>query len=241
MKTNAPIGIICAMTLEAEGFLARMTEVTTETVGSIPFSSGKLSGVPCVLAVCGIGKVFAALCAQTMILRYQPRLIINSGVAGGLSPSLRIGDIAVAESLVQHDMDTSPLGDPVGMISGINMVYLPCDVEASDKLAACAASLPGITCCRGVIASGDRFMSDSEEKQRIVDRFGAIACEMEGAAIGQVCYVNAVPCAVMRAISDGGDEAASMDYPTFANMAAARAVEAITRFFTAQAEAVTES
>ena len=83
-------------------------------------------------------------------------------------------------------------------------------------------------------------MSDSGDKQRIVDRFGAIACEMEGAAIGQVCYVNAVPCAVMRAISDGGEEAASIDYPTFAKMAAARAVEAITRFFAWQAEAVVE-
>jgi adenosylhomocysteine nucleosidase len=226
-----PIGIIAAMKIEAEGILRRMTDVTAETVSGVTFSSGKLHGVPCVVAVCGIGKVFAALCAQTMILRYQPCLILNSGVAGSLSASLTIGDIAVAESLVQHDMDTSALGDPVGLISGINIVHLPCDEAASARLAACAASLEGVSVKRGVIASGDQFMSDGEKKRRIADTFGAVACEMEGAAIGQVCYVNAVPCAVMRAISDGGDEAAAMDYPTFAKMAAERAVEAIDRYF----------
>jgi adenosylhomocysteine nucleosidase len=166
-----------------------------------------------------------------MILRYQPCLILNSGVAGSLSASLTIGDIAVAESLVQHDMDTSALGDPVGLISGINIVHLPCDEAASARLAKCAASLEGVSVKRGVIASGDQFMSDGEKKRRIADTFGAVACEMEGAAIGQVCYVNAVPCAVMRAISDGGDEAAAMDYPTFAKMAAERAVKAIDRYF----------
>jgi len=229
--SNKPIGIIAAMNIEAEGILARMTDVTAETVSGVTFAAGKLHGIPCVVAVCGIGKVFAALCAQTMILRYNPRLILNSGVAGSLSDSLIIGDIAVAESLVQHDMDTSALGDPVGMISGIHIVHLPCDEEASSHLARCAATLEGVSVKRGVIASGDKFMSDGGEKRRIADTFGAVACEMEGAAIGQVCYVNQVPCAVMRAISDGGDEAAALDYPTFAKMAADRAVRAIDLFF----------
>ena len=230
-RSNKPIGIIAAMTIEAEGILAKMNDVTTETVSGVTFSEGKLHGVPCVVAVCGIGKVFAALCAQTMILRYQPRLILNSGVAGSLSESLTIGDIAVAESLVQHDMDTSALGDPVGLISGINVVHLPCDEGESARLAGCAASLEGVSVKRGVIASGDKFMSDGSEKCRIADTFGAVACEMEGAAIGQVCYVNHVPCAVMRAISDGGDEDAALDYPTFAKMAAERAVKAIDLYF----------
>ncbi len=229
--SNKPIGIIAAMNIEAEGILARMSNVTPETVSGVTFAEGKLHGIPCVVAVCGIGKVFAALCAQTMILRYNPRLILNSGVAGSLSDSLTIGDIAVAESLVQHDMDTSALGDPVGMISGIHIVHLPCDAEASERLANCAATLEGVSVKRGVIASGDKFMSDGAEKRRIADTFGAVACEMEGAAIGQVCYVNQVPCAVMRAISDGGDEAAALDYPTFARMAADRAVRAIDLFF----------
>lgn len=229
MQNERPIGIIAAMNIEAEGILRHMTEVSTEQISGITFAKGKLLNKPCVLAVCGIGKVFAALCAQTMILRYAPRLIINSGVAGSLSEALTIGDLAVAEKLVQHDMDTSPLGDPKGMISGINLVYLPCDEENSRLLAACAAE-EGVICKRGIIASGDQFMSDGAAKEKIASTFGAVACEMEGAAIGQVCYVNEVPCCVMRAISDGGDEAAAMDYPTFAKMAADRAVKVVLRF-----------
>lgn len=230
MPNNRPIGVIAAMKIEAEGILRHMTEVSTEEISGITFSVGKLLGRPCVLAVCGIGKVFAALCAQTMILRYQPKLIVNSGVAGSLDKALSIGDLAVAEKLVQHDMDTSALGDPVGMISGINLVYLPCDEENSRLLAVCAEA-EGIPCRRGVIASGDRFVSDGAAKERIASAFEAVACEMEGAAIGQVCYVNRVPCCVMRAISDGGDEDAAMDYPTFVKMAAERAVRVILRFF----------
>ncbi len=238
---NAPIGIIAAMNIEAEGILARMQDVTVTTVSHIPFASGTLHGIPCVVAICGIGKVFAALCAQTMVLTYHPSLILNTGVAGSLSGGLAIGDIAVAESLVQHDMDTSALGDPVGLISGINVIHLPCDEAASRRLAACAAALPGVSVKRGVIASGDKFMSDGAEKQTVASRFGAIACEMEGAAIGQVCYVNDLPCAVMRAISDGGDESAAMDYPAFAKMAAERAVLAIDRFFAETASASEEA
>lgn len=230
MLTDRPIGIIAAMKIEAEGLIAHMTEAVTETISGITFTAGKLGGKSCVVAVCGIGKVFAALCAQTMILRYQPSLIINSGVAGSLSSSLQIGSIAIASTLVQHDMDTSALGDPVGLISGINVVHLPCDKASSDRLADCAEK-EAIPYQRGTIASGDRFLSENESKNWIAHTFDAIACEMEGAAIGQVCYVNTVPCAVMRAISDGGDEDAAIDYPTFMRMAAERAVRVLLRFF----------
>ena len=230
MKHDAPIGIIAAMQLEAEGILSSMTDITTETISGIVFSAGRLAGRPLVVAVCGIGKVFAALCAQTMILRYQPSLILNTGVAGSLSSALSIGDIAVATALVQHDMDTSPLGDPVGWLSGIGLVKLPCEKEASDRLADCVRSL-GIGCCRGVIASGDVFVSDAGKKRWIASTFDAVACEMEGASIGQVCYVNGTPCAVMRAISDGGDDSAHLDFPAFARLAADNAVRVILTFF----------
>ena len=139
------IGIICAMNKEACGIIERMTEVTTEEISRVTFNKGKINGKDCVVAVCGIGKVFAALCAQTMILRYSPSLIINTGVAGGLDKTLKVCDIAVATSLVQHDMDTSPLGDPKGLISGINIVNIPTDKNASDALIstakACGASV----------------------------------------------------------------------------------------------------
>ncbi len=217
------IGIISAMRIEAEGLVSQMTESTSETVSGIEYRSGILMGKRCVVAVCGVGKVFAAMCAQTMILKYSPDIIINSGVAGTLTSKLGMADIAIAESLVQHDMDTSPVGDPVGLISGINIINIPCDSEASSLLYSCAEGRA--RAALGVIASGDRFIADSESKERIAGFFGAIACEMEGAAIAQICYVNKVPLCVMRAISDGGDESAGTDYPTFVKTAAERASE----------------
>ncbi len=227
---NNIIGIIAAMDTEARGIIENMTDVTREEISDIVFHRGKIKGKDCVVAVCGIGKVFAALCTQTMILRYSPSLVINSGVAGGLHPNLRVCDIALASSLVQHDMDTSAIGDPKGLISGINIINLPTDRDATSRLAACAAG-EGINVVHGVIASGDKFIASSGDKKTIVDDFSAIACEMEGAAVAQVCYVNKVPCAVMRAISDGGDDGASLDYPTFVKLASSQSVKVIMSFF----------
>ena len=123
-------GIIGAMRIEVETIKSLMENKSVETVGGVEYVKGTLHGKDVVIAVCGIGKVAAAMCAQTMILRYAPDRIINTGVGGSLSTKLAIGDIAVAESLVQHDMDTSPLGDPKGLISGINMVYFDANSQA---------------------------------------------------------------------------------------------------------------
>ncbi len=229
MKNNI-IGIICAMDKEARGIIERMTEVTREEISGVAFNHGKINGKDCVVAVCGIGKVFAALCAQTMILRYSPSLIINSGVAGGLHPSLKVCDITVATSLVQHDMDTSAIGDPKGLISGINIINIPTDEEATARLTTAAESC-GINVINGVIATGDKFVASEGDKKSITETFSAIACEMEGGAIAQVCYVNETPVCVMRAISDGGDDSAILDYPTFAKLASEQSVNVIMKFF----------
>ena len=123
-KNYNRIGIIGAMRVEIEALAAAMENPKTEVISGIEFRSGILCGREAVLAVCGVGKVFAALCAQTMILRCGVDAVINTGVAGTLSGELSIGDIAVAADVVQHDMDTSPLGDPVGLISGLNIVHM---------------------------------------------------------------------------------------------------------------------
>lgn len=223
------IGIIAAMNVEMESLRSYIENPVTETVSGITFVSGMLEGKEVVTAVCGIGKVFAAMCAQTMILRYKPDCIVNTGVAGTLTDKLTVGSIAVSSAVVQHDMDTSALGDPVGMISGINKVLLPASRDLCDQLSACATVL-GIRTETGVIASGDQFISSSEKKDAIVKTFGAIACEMEGAAIGQVCYVNRVPFCVLRAISDSADGSSHMDYPTFVGMAAEQSVKLLRTF-----------
>jgi adenosylhomocysteine nucleosidase len=127
-------------------------------------------------------------------------------------------------------MDTSAIGDPKGLISGINIINIPTDEEASACLTDAAKSC-GINVISGVIATGDKFIASNEDKKSIVDNFSAIACEMEGGAIAHVCYVNKVPVCVMRAISDGGDESATLDYPTFAKLASEQSVKVIMKFF----------
>jgi len=174
-------------------------------------------------------KVIAAICAQTMILKFSPSLIINTGVAGGIAEGLKIGDVVIADTVCQYDMDTSPIGDPVGLISGINQIYFSADKKASDALAASLAKF-NINTVRGNIATGDQFVSTSEKKTYLKNSFNAAACEMEGGSIGHVCFVNNVPFAILRSISDNADEGATVDYPTFARASADGYVKVVTDF-----------
>lgn len=218
------IGIIGAMESETAAIIRGMEQVEAQTISGVRFVCGKWCGKEVVVATAGVGKVFAALCAEAMILTYRPDCIINTGVAGALDPALEIMDVVIAEQVVQHDMDTSPLGDPVGMISGINQVELPADkklIKAFQK----AAEAVGAKAICGVVASGDQFIADQQKKNLIRTRFNASCCEMEGAAIGHVCYVNKVPFAVLRAISDGASEEAVMDFPAFVKKAAKQSIE----------------
>ena len=205
------IGVIGAMASEIDALKASLTDTETMTMSGIDFVSGKLGNADLVVAQCGIGKVFAALCAQAMIMLYGPDLILNIGVGGSLSKNLNIADVGIGSAVVQHDLDTTGLGDPVGMISGINIVELPCDAETVSALERAAASI-GVHTETGVIASGDVFVNDEAVKRRIVDTFHGIVCEMEGGAIGQVCYVNQIPCVILRAVSDNGDSEANRSY-----------------------------
>ncbi len=226
---KADIGIITAMDVELSEISDAMEIEKKERVSGVEFLLGTLHGKKVALAVCGIGKVFAALCTEAMILNYAPEIIVNSGVAGGLSKELSICDGVIAETLVQHDMDTSPLGDPVGLLSGINIVEIPCDKKAMDILENAAKEV-SVKTIRGVIATGDAFISDNAKKEWLKEKFNASACEMEGGAVAHVCYVNGVRCAVLRTISDGGNEEANMDYPTFVKKAAHNSCEIMKRF-----------
>ena len=223
------IGFIGAMQIELDGIRANMTDKQSVTVSGVEYVTGKLGKNEIVTAVCGIGKVFAAICAQTMILKFNPSLIINTGVAGGIADGLHIGDVVIAETVCQHDMDTSPIGDPVGLISGINRIYFETDKKASDALAESLAKF-NINTVRGNIATGDQFVSTTEKKVYLKKGFNAAACEMEGGSIGHVCFVNNVPFAILRSISDNADEGATVDYPTFAKASADGYVKVVTDF-----------
>lgn len=221
------VGIIGAMELEVRVLKELMENPRSEKISSVDFFSGTINEVSAVVAVAGVGKVNAAVCAQTMILKYSPDIIINVGVAGGLSGDFRIGDIAVADCVVEHDMDTTAIGDEKGFISGINMVKMPCDAALADMMMKASEVVGGISAKRGLIASGDQFISTQEQRNGIINYFGAIAAEMEGGSIGHVCVMNGVPFGVLRAISDGANDDSHMDYPAFAKMAAENSVKII--------------
>lgn len=223
-------GIISAMSIEIKCIEELLVDKVEKKISGISYTRGLLHGHEVVTAVCGVGKVFAAICAQTMILEYSPKFIINAGVAGSLVRSLKIGDIAIADSVVQHDMDTSAFGDPVGLISGINIINMPTNGRLTNLIKECTACLeiPSIT---GVIASGDQFLNNSEKKDYVAKQFEAIACEMEGASIGQVCYVNHVGFSVIRAISDEADHQSIPDYKVFLRTAAENSSKVISLLF----------
>lgn len=215
------------MEIEVEGLKQKLEVCVTEQVGGMQFSTGRLCGVECVVARCGVGKVNAAMCAQTMILRYSPSMILNTGVAGGMGKGISIGDVVVASDVVQHDMDTTAVGDPKGFLSGIDLVHIPC-WEPLVTLIQQTAQKEGFPACHvGTVATGDQFISNRETLLRLRMEFGAVACEMEGGSIGQVCCSNHLPFAVIRAISDNADDDSHMDYQAFVGPAAQTSIRLV--------------
>ena len=220
-------GMIGAMSVEVEALINQLEDRQEKKIGMDLFVSGRLFGKEAVLAVCGPGKVNAALCTQSMILHYQPEWILNLGVAGAGDTEVSIGDMVIATAAVQHDMDTSPIGDPVGLVSKINLVEIPCDACLRDRLVKAASAVEGMKVHQGIIATGDQFIHDGAVRSRIHGLFRAKAVEMEGGAVAHACYVHGVPCGVLRSISDQADGHSDMDYPTFTRLAASHSQQVV--------------
>ena len=207
------IGLIGAMAVEVEALEKKLEGRRETTIGMDTFVSGRLFGQDAVLAVCGPGKVNAAVCTQKMITAFSPDWVLNLG-------------LVVATAAVQHDADTSPLGDPVGMVSKVNLVELPCDEELRARLVA-AAKKADLTVHEGIIATGDQFIHDGATRARIHHLFNALAVEMEGGAVAHTCLLNGVKFGVLRSISDQADGHSDMDYPTFTALAAAHSQQVV--------------
>jgi adenosylhomocysteine nucleosidase len=223
------IGIICAMDQEAEKLRANMEDPSTEYLGKLRFTSGKLMGQRVVIGMAGVGKVNAAMCTQAMIMRYAPTLIVNSGVAGSLSGKLDIGEIAVGTGVVEHDFDTTAMGDPPAYFTELNGDTFPCDPETVQAILR-AAEAEGVRAVPAKIASGDRFISEAAQKDRLVSMFEAEACEMESGAIAHVCFNNNIKCAVIRAISDSTDGEHHVEFYQFLPIAADNSARVLMRF-----------
>jgi len=224
------IGIIGAMEIEVAELRESMENISQEEISNVIYYQGKIHGKDVVVAKSGVGKVHAAVCAQTMILKYSPDVIINIGVAGSLNSKLDIGDLVISDFVVEHDIDTSALGDPVGLISGIDIIKIPSANHVIEMIKNAATAIKNTNTFVGTIASGDQFICSTEGKNYIVDNFDALCTEMEGAAIGHVCYLNKVDFCIVRAISDKADGSAHMDFPAFVKVAAKKSSELINNY-----------
>ncbi len=213
------LGIIGAMDVEVNAIKDKITRKTVTKIAGAEFVCGFLEDVMVCVAQCSPGKVNAALCTQAMIDNFDIEKIINVGVGCSLADDVVIKNIVIATDVCEYDIDISALGEPLGFINGLNTIKIKADEELSEKLARTAINC-GEKIHRGTIASGDTFIAESALKKRLASAFNAVCGEMEGGAIGHTCAANNIPFAVMRSISDGGDEQAQLDYPTFKKIAA---------------------
>ena len=195
------IALIAAMDCEIAFIKENLKGVSTHHFGNVEIYEGTLFGVPVVAGKCGIGKVHAALCTTLLLTHFAPKMVLNLGVAGGLVQGLNIGDIVIAKSAVQHDVDTTAIGDPLGMVSGPNKVHFLAD-EMWVKRLERAVPASGLTARTSTIASGDQFVHELAHKEKIAKAFLASSCDMEGGAIAQVCDVYGTPYCAYRSISD---------------------------------------
>lgn len=227
-----PIAIVAAMQEELAAVLELMPDEQRQRVGGRDYWFGHLHGREVVAVLSGIGKVAAATTATALIERFGVRQIVFSGVAGGLAPGVKVGDVVVAASFLQHDLDASPIF-PRYEVPLYGTDRFATDAAVSDQLAdAVQRALPQARLHRGLVVSGDRFVSSAAESRQLQQALPeALAVEMEGAAFAQVCHDYGVPFAAVRTISDRADDAAHGDFLKFIQEVASRHSAAIVEAF----------
>lgn len=222
------IGIIGAMEEEVALLKQDMDVQETVEAASMSFCKGKLCGRDVVVVRSGIGKVNAGVCAQILVDRFGVNVLINTGIAGSLDAAIDIGDMVISTDLVEHDVDATGFGYPVGQIPRMETFSFPADKALVEKAkAANEEANPDIHTFTGRIVSGDQFVSSSEVKEHLVHTFHGMCTEMEGAAIAHAAYLNQISCVIIRAISDKADNSATEDYPTFERKAIEHSVRLV--------------
>ena len=210
------IGIIGAMEEEITNLKSHMEVFDVQTIAGMSFFKGAVKGTELVLVRSGIGKVNAGICTQILASVFNVDTVINTGIAGSLNAAIDIGDIVVSTSLVQYDVDARNFGYKLGEIPRMNIIEFPADKELTDKTESVFTALDlGVKLYKGMIATGDKFVSEDSLKAEIVNNFHAYCVEMEGAAIAQAAMLNNMKCVVIRAKSAKADNSAKVDYRTF--------------------------
>ncbi|MFK4998928.1 5'-methylthioadenosine/adenosylhomocysteine nucleosidase [Bacillus sp. N9] len=183
------------------------------------FYKGTLDGENIVLVRSGVGKVNAAACAQVLVDHFGVDYLINSGVAGGLSPDVTVGDIVISTDAVQHDVDVTVFGKDPGVIARMDVSNFTADEKLIELAQTSTEGLSeDIKVVKGTIASGDQFIASAEKKDWIYQTFSPHAVEMEGAAIAHVAYLNDVPFVIIRSISDDASGEAEVKYEDFVKL-----------------------
>lgn len=236
----AVIGIMSALHEELAAVLAEMPAEQRMTVAGRDFWVGHWQGHSVVMVLSRIGKVAAATTATVLLERFGVNALVFTGVAGGLGPGVRVGDVVVASGLVQHDMDASPLF-PRHEVPLYGRAVFESDADLSQTLLEAAQrvlhaaerhlgaqtlaqfQLNSPHVHRGLMVSGDRFVATTAESQSLREALpDALAVEMEGAAVAQVCFDYGVPFAAVRTISDRADDTAHTDFNRFIREVASR-------------------
>jgi adenosylhomocysteine/aminodeoxyfutalosine nucleosidase len=207
------IAIMGAMPEEIEPLLDNVEEIKKIEYAKNIYYEAKYKGKEIVIAYSKIGKVFASLTATILIEKFGCNQLLFSGVAGAINPELKIGDLIIAKSLCQHDLDITAFGHPFGYVPE-GEVFISTD-EKLREIAKEVAKKNNLTLKEGIIATGDQFVSSVERKEFIASTFGADALEMEGASVAVVCDALNIPFFVLRAISDSADGSADIDFDTF--------------------------
>jgi adenosylhomocysteine/aminodeoxyfutalosine nucleosidase len=207
------IGILCAMREELEPILEYMKVKERLNHANNIYYLAEFEGKDIVLAYSKIGKVNAALSATVMIEKFKIKKLLFSGVAGAIDENLKIGDLIIATKTAQHDVDLTVFGYEPGFIPE-SRVFFECDKNLND-LAFDVARKLNIKLKSGIIASGDQFIHSQEKKEWIKNTFNASAIEMEGAAVGCVCFNENIPFFMLRSISDTAEEGAGVDFDEF--------------------------
>jgi adenosylhomocysteine nucleosidase len=230
------IGIIGAMEAEVSLLRSALQHTNITKIGNFEFYSGKLEGKPVVLLLCGIGKVNAAVGCALLIDHFQPCLVLNTGSAGGIDPTLSFGDVIVSSGLVYHDVDVTAFNYAPGQIPGQPAVF-PVGEDLM-RLAEIAINqlkmekiLPAdFNHVRGIIGSADVFMHVPEKIAAAHTIFPKMrAVEMEGAAIAHACALFNVPSLIIRAVSDIAGTESPMTHDEFLPIASKHSAEIVRR------------
>lgn len=213
---------------ELAAVLDLMPDECRQTAAGREFWVGHLHGREVVAVLSRIGKVAAATTAAVLVERFGVDAVVFTGVAGGLAPGVQVGDVVVAERFLQHDLDASPIF-PRYEVPLYGASEFRTDPALTGRLAdAVARALPAARLHRGLVASGDRFVSTTAESRALQAALPqALAVEMEGAAVAQVCHDFGIPFAAVRTISDRADDQAHTDFARFVREVASRHSAAI--------------